>query len=386
MKCARTLAGLTLLILFSYAQGSSRRPIAAQGSPDLTASSTRRVGEGYSRRPVAEDRKQGESHDEYAETIAVTPLSSCLTLTADVNPINGGTVTINVPSNCTSAPSKPHASATEAGPTAATGSSVGTGRGRAREGGVRPLSSTAQYNFGTIVTVTPTANSGFAFQSWTGCDSTSGNDCVVTMNASRSVTANFMSTSTLRIASVSPPVGRTSGGQSIVMNGAFSGLSSVSMGGVAASFSFTSGTSQITVTSPAHAAGAVSIDLTPTSGTPYTKANAFAYLPTTFTDNSLVVGVTTAKAQHIIELRQVVDSMRAVAGLGPASYTNSGLTPFSTVIKAVDITELRSFLENAAGLLGFPAGSYTDPGLTSGFVIKQVHVEELRQRIRNLAG
>src|SRR5262249_40214831 len=152
---------------------------------------------------------------------------------------------------------------------------------------VRPLDVTAQYNFGTIVTITPVANSGFAFQSWTGCDSLSGNDCVVTMNVSRTVTANFTSTSSLRIDSVSPAAGRTSGGQSITLMGAFTGLSSVSMGGAAASFSFVSA-SQITVTTPAHAAGAVSIDLTATSGPGFSKPNAFAYLPTTFTDNTLI--------------------------------------------------------------------------------------------------
>jgi hypothetical protein len=79
--------------------------------------------------------------------------------------------------------------------------------------------------------------------------------------------------------------------------------------------------------------------------------------------------------------------LRAVAGLGPAPWTDLTLSPFSTKIKAVHILELRSFLEDAASRLGFPAGlAYTDPGLSSGFVIRRVHVEELRQRIRNIAG
>jgi hypothetical protein len=105
-----------------------------------------------------------------------------------------------------------------------------------------------------------------------------------------------------------------------------------------------------------------------------------------FTDNILVVQVTTAKAQHIIELRQAVDALRAVAGVGPAPWTDPGLVPFSTSIKAIHITELRSLLENAAALLGYPAGTYTDPALNAGFVIKLVHIEELRQRIRAIAG
>ena len=80
-------------------------------------------------------------------------------------------------------------------------------------------------------------------------------------------------------------------------------------------------------------------------------------------------------------------ALRAVAGLGPASWTDPTLSPFSTIIKAAHILELRSFLEDAASRLGYPAGpGYTDPGLTSGFVIKRVHVEDLRQRIRSIAG
>ena len=191
---------------------------------------------------------------------------------------------------------------------------------------------------------------------------------------------------TIRIDSVSPPAGRTSGGQLILLTGAFSGLSSVSVGGVSAGFSFTSGTSQITVTTPAHSPGAVNFDLAPSTGGAYSKNNAFAYLPTTFSDDTLVIGVTTARTQHIIELRQAVDALRAVAGLAPAPWTDPGLSPFSSSIKAIHITELRQYLEDAAGRLGYPPGSYTDPGLGSGFVIKRVHIEELRQRVRAIAG
>ena len=191
--------------------------------------------------------------------------------------------------------------------------------------------------------------------------------------------------STLTIDTVAPAAGRTAGGQQIVLTGAFANLSSVLVGGVAASWSYTMGTSEITATTPAHVVAPVSIDLTPTSGTGFSKTNAFAYLPTTFTDNTLVAGATTAKAQHIYELRQAVDAMRAVAGLGLAPWTDATLSPTSTVIKAAHITELRNYLENVADLLGYDAGSYTDPGLGSGLVIKRVHIEDLRERIRTIA-
>lgn len=48
-----------------------------------------------------------------------------------------------------------------------------------------------QYNSGTVVTLSPVAKAGYSFQSWSGCDSVSGNNCIVTMNASKTVTANF---------------------------------------------------------------------------------------------------------------------------------------------------------------------------------------------------
>jgi hypothetical protein len=131
--------------------------------------------------------------------------------------------------------------------------------------------------------------------------------------------------------------------------------------------------------------GAVDIVLTPTSGSPLTKTNAFAYLPTVFTDDAIVIGATTVKAQHILELRQAVDAMRAVAGLSGAPWTDPALATGNT-IKAIHILDLRTFLDDAATRLGYSTSPYTDPGLTTGFVIKRIHVEELRQRIRTIAG
>ncbi len=191
------------------------------------------------------------------------------------------------------------------------------------------------------------------------------------------------------IDTVNPPAGRTSGGQEIVLAGAFANLSTVTIGGTSALWFYTNGnldTSSITVTTPAHAVGAVQIDLTSTSGSVYSRANAVAYLPTSFTDNTILVGQTTAKAQHIIELRQAVDALRAVAGLTPAPWTDPSLAPFSTIIKPVHILELRLYLDDAAARLGYATSPYTDPSLGTGFIVKRIHIEELRQRIRTIAG
>jgi hypothetical protein len=48
------------------------------------------------------------------------------------------------------------------------------------------------YGSGTIVILTATENTGYEFDSWTGCDSPSGNVCTMTMDADENVTANFL--------------------------------------------------------------------------------------------------------------------------------------------------------------------------------------------------
>lgn len=225
------------------------------------------------------------------------------------------------------------------------------------------------------VTYTVAANSGTS-QS-TGTITVGGQTYTITQSGA---------TTPLRIDNVAPKAGRAAGGQTITLTGAFAGLSTVTIGGTAVSWSYTSGTSAIAFTSPAHAVGAVDIVLTPTSGSALTRTNAFAYLPTVFTDDTLVAGVTTAKAQHITELRQAVDALRAVAGQGTASWTDFLLLSFASPIKAVHIMELRTYLNSAAGILGYSTASYTDPSLTASFQIKRLHIEELRQRIRAIAG
>ena len=205
------------------------------------------------------------------------------------------------------------------------------------------------------------------------------------VNAIRDTT--FVFPVSLRIDSVAPRAGRASGGQTLTLTGSFTGLSSVMIGGTTATVTSSSAT-QITVTTPQHGVGAVNIDLVPTSGDMYTKPNAFAYLPTMFTDNTLVMGGTTVKALHVTELRQAVDALRAVAGLQPASWTDLVLMPFATSIKAAHITELRARLEEAATspTFGFALMTYTEPSLSAGSIIKRIHIEELRQRIRTIAG
>jgi uncharacterized repeat protein (TIGR02543 family) len=51
----------------------------------------------------------------------------------------------------------------------------------------------ATFNYNTPVTLTATAQSGWTFSSWSGCDSVNGPLCSVTMTSAKSVTATFTS-------------------------------------------------------------------------------------------------------------------------------------------------------------------------------------------------
>lgn len=101
----------------------------------------------------------------------------------------------------------------------------------------------------------------------------------------------------------------------------------------------------------------------------------------TFTDNPLTAGTTLIKAQHVTELRQAVNAVRAAANLTAATWTDPTLTAGTTTIMAVHVTELRSNLDAALTALGISTSAYTDPSLT-GILIKKVHVDEVRQRVK----
>jgi hypothetical protein len=49
----------------------------------------------------------------------------------------------------------------------------------------------ASYNTGTVITLTATPGFLSFFNGWTGCDSTSGDTCTVTLHAAKTVVANF---------------------------------------------------------------------------------------------------------------------------------------------------------------------------------------------------
>jgi protocatechuate 3,4-dioxygenase beta subunit len=71
-------------------------------------------------------------------------------------------------------------------------SRAGTGSGTVAGNGINcGTDCTENYSNGTVVALTATASAGSTFTGWTGCDTPSGNQCTMNMNASKAVTANF---------------------------------------------------------------------------------------------------------------------------------------------------------------------------------------------------
>lgn len=60
---------------------------------------------------------------------------------------------------------------------------------------------------GTVVNLVAKADSGSSFASWTGCDSSTGSSCKVTMSSAKSVTVNFNTSDTAKILKVTKTAG-----------------------------------------------------------------------------------------------------------------------------------------------------------------------------------
>jgi hypothetical protein len=98
-----------------------------------------------------------------------------------------------------------------------------------------------------------------------------------------------------------------------------------------------------------------------------------------FVDDTLVVGSTTIKADHITQLRQAVNAARAVTtSLGKVSWAEA-INPGSS-IKASHIQELRTKLDEARSALGLSTCTYTDA--SAGQLVQKVHIDQLRQCVK----
>lgn len=114
--------------------------------------------------------------------------------------------------------------------------------------------------------------------------------------------------------------------------------------------------------------------------------------PIPFTDPTIIsiaddptgASVTTAKFEHVTELRSAVNAVRTLADLSPATWTNQNLTRYVSLINADDIRDLRTKLDEALTALGIATSAYEDStlqGAPNGTFVRKVHIMQLRQRV-----
>ena len=104
---------------------------------------------------------------------------------------------------------------------------------------------------------------------------------------------------------------------------------------------------------------------------------------TTIADDPSGTTVTSAKLEHITELRTAVNAVRSLAGLSAASWAHPTLTRYVSVISKDDVQELRTKLDEALTALGIQTSVYDDgtlAGAPNGTLIKGIHIRQLRQR------
>jgi hypothetical protein len=97
-----------------------------------------------------------------------------------------------------------------------------------------------------------------------------------------------------------------------------------------------------------------------------------------FTDEPLVAAGTKVKAVHFTELRQAVNALRAVAGLGAMSFTPP-VPAAAVIVRVSHVQELRTAADQARAALGLTATAYADAPPT---VIKALHVQQLRAAVK----
>jgi uncharacterized repeat protein (TIGR02543 family) len=131
------------------------------------------------------------------EVTAIAPSGSSFTNWSDGSTANPRTFV---------APSVPTTYTANFGQSATTSYRLTTAANPAKGGTVSPAS--GSYPSGTVVNLSATANSGYAFTGWTGNVANSNSaSTTITMSAAQSVTANFSAVSTVRVTVGTTPAG-----------------------------------------------------------------------------------------------------------------------------------------------------------------------------------
>ena len=95
--------------------------------------------------------------------------------------------------------------------------------------------------------------------------------------------------------------------------------------------------------------------------------------------DTLTPGETGVRGNHVTELRQLVNTVRAVCELPRAVWTDRRIVAGETPVKAIHLTELRMALTEAYTACSLTPPTYTDPVIVRGMTpVKAAHWTELR--------
>lgn len=103
----------------------------------------------------------------------------------------------------------------------------------------------------------------------------------------------------------------------------------------------------------------------------------------TFTDAILYAGQTEIKKEHVYDLRNAINSVRALVPNMSAGTWGDREDLYQKIVLAADVQQLRDLLDAALGQLGITVTAYDDPTLytgASGTPIRKKHIEQLRER------
>ncbi len=171
------------------------------------------------------------------------------------------------------------------------------------------------------------------------------------------------STTTLAVSNVAPSSGSTLGGTAVTIAGSgFQSGATVSFGGSAASGVTVVSATQLTATTPAHAAGGVSVAVTNTSGQSATLGNGYTFVapvaPLAITTSSLPDGQVGSAYQA---------SLQASGGVTPYTWSlNSGTLPAGLALQSNGTI---SGTPSQAGTISFGVQAQDSAGTTASAVL-----------------
>jgi len=209
---------------------------------------------------------------------------------------------------------------------------------------------TLSYNAGTAVTLTaPATSSGNNFSSWTGCTSTNGATCTVTLNSNTTVTANYAAVYVLTVNSTTPASG-------VAITASPADLSSKTTGSTAFTLSYAAGSS-VTLTAPATSGSNAFSSWSGCTTASTVTCSVTLNTSTTVTANYTVPGkiaptVTVTPAASLVGTTQALSVTVAVSG-GASNPTPTG----SVVLTSGTYTSAAATLSSGSAQITIPAGS-----------------------------